>query len=99
MRIFARKFGDASVLSSRHTIIKITEKIKFRGNKVEEQKNCETEMANLGEKSLELIRESVRARDMLGPFNEEKVRLVLEEIKVLMEDVSSFPRTRSSIKK
>lgn len=56
-------------------------------------------MANLGEKSLELIRESVRARDMLGPFNEEKVRLVLEEIKVLMEDVSSFPRTRSSIKK
>lgn len=45
-------------------------------------------MANLGEKSLELIRESVRARDMLGPFNEEKVRLVLEEIKVLMEDNS-----------
>ena len=45
-------------------------------------------MANFGEKSLELIRESVRARDMLGPFNEEKVRLVLEEIKVLMEDVS-----------
>ena len=99
MRIFARKFVVVSVLSSRHTIIKITEKVKFRGNKVEEQKNCETEMANLGEKSLELIRESVRARDMLGPFNEEKVRLVLEEIKVLMEDVSSFPRTRSSIKK
>ena len=47
-----------------------------------------TEMANFGEKSLELIRESVRARDMLGPYNEEKVRLVLEEIKVLMEDVS-----------
>jgi len=45
-------------------------------------------MANFGEKSLELIRESVRARDMLGPFNEEKVRLVLEEIKVLMEDNS-----------
>ena len=56
--------------------------------KSEEQKNCVTEMANFGEKSLELIRESVRARDMLGPFNEEKVRLVLEEIKVLMEDVS-----------
>jgi len=53
-----------------------------------EQKNCVTEMANFGEKSLELIRESVRARDMLGPFNEEKVRLVLEEIKVLMEDNS-----------
>ena len=47
-------------------------------------------MANFGEKSLELIRESVRARDMLGPFNEEKVRLVLEEIKVLMEDVSGI---------
>ena len=54
-------------------------------------------MANFGEKSLELIRESVRARDMLGPFNEEKVRLVLEEIKVLMEDVSFLIELRNSL--
>ena len=44
-------------------------------------------MTNFGEKALELIRESVRARDMLAPFNEEKVRLVREEIQVLVEDV------------
>ena len=41
----------------------------------------------LGEKSLELIRESLRSRDMLGPFNEEKVRAVLEEIKALHDEV------------
>ena len=81
MRIFARKFVVVSVLSSRHTIIKITEKIKFRGNKVEEQKNCETEMANLGEKSLELIRESVRARDMLGPLMKKKLDSFLKKSK------------------
>ena len=46
-------------------------------------------MSNFGEKALELIRESVRARETLPAFNEEKVRLVLEEIKVLMEDVST----------
>jgi hypothetical protein len=44
-------------------------------------------MASLGEKALELIRESVRAHDMMGAFNEDKVRAVLEEIKVLYEEV------------
>ena len=44
-------------------------------------------MSTLGEKALELIRESVRAYDMLGAFNEEKVRGVLEEIKALHEEV------------
>lgn len=44
-------------------------------------------MTTLGEKALELIRETVRASDMLGPFNEEKVRGVLEEIKALYEEV------------
>ena len=39
----------------------------------------------LGEKALELIHETKRARDTLGPFNEDKVRSVLEEIKVLYE--------------
>ena len=44
----------------------------------------------LGEKSLELIRESLRSRDMLGPFNEEKVRAVLEEIKALHDEVCNL---------
>ncbi len=44
-------------------------------------------MTTLGEKALELIRESVRSFDMLGPFNEEKVRAVLEEIKSLNDEV------------
>ena len=44
-------------------------------------------MASLGEKALELIRESVRAHDMLGPFNEDKVRNVLEEIRTLYNEV------------
>lgn len=44
----------------------------------------------LGEKSLELIRESLRSRDMLGPFNEEKVRAVLEEIKALHDEVCMY---------
>jgi len=43
-------------------------------------------MASLGEKALELIRESVRAHDMLGPFNEDKVRNVLEEIRTLYNE-------------
>ena len=47
-------------------------------------------MSTLGEKALELIRESVRARDILGAFNEEKVRAVLEEIKSLFEEVTLF---------
>ena len=47
-------------------------------------------MTNFGEKALELIRESVRARDMLAAFNEEKVRLVREEIQVLVEDVRAI---------
>lgn len=42
-------------------------------------------MSALGEKALELIRESQRAQDMLAPFNEDKVRAVLEEIRVLYE--------------
>lgn len=46
-------------------------------------------MTTLGEKALELVRESVRANDMLGPFNEEKVRAVLEEMKSLNEEVGS----------
>ena len=44
-------------------------------------------MSTLGEKGLELIRESIRAQDMLGAFNEENVRAVLEEIKSLFEEV------------
>ena len=47
----------------------------------------------LGEKSLELIRESLRSRDMLGPFNEEKVRAVLEEIKALHDEVFTIHMT------
>jgi len=39
----------------------------------------------LGEKALELVHETQRAQDMLGPFNEDKVRSVLEEIRVLYE--------------
>ena len=50
-------------------------------------------MTNFGEKALELIRESVRARDMLAAFNEEKVRLVREEIQVLVEDVRATGST------
>ena len=44
-------------------------------------------MATLGEKALELIRESIRSHEMLGPFNEEKVRSVLEEIRTLYSEV------------
>ena len=45
-------------------------------------------MTTLGEKSLELIRETLRrSNDMIGPFNEEKVRAVLEEIKALHDEV------------
>ena len=44
-------------------------------------------MSALGEKALELIRESIRAHDMLGPFNEDKVRGVLEEIRTLYAEV------------
>jgi len=39
----------------------------------------------LGETALELIRETLRSQDMLAPFNEDKVRSVLEEIKALYE--------------
>ena len=50
----------------------------------------------LGETALELIRESLRSQDMLAPFNEDKVRSVLDEIKALYEQartcsyISSF---------
>ena len=47
-------------------------------------------MTTLGEKSLELIRESLRSQDMIGPFNEEKVRAVLEEIKALHDEVCEW---------
>jgi hypothetical protein len=49
-----------------------------------------TMTTTLGEKSLELIRECLRSRDMLGPFNEEKVRAVLEEIKALHDEVFTY---------
>lgn len=39
----------------------------------------------LGEKALELVRETSRSQDMLGPYNEDKVRSVLEEIRILFE--------------
>ena len=52
-------------------------------------------MTTLGEKALELIRESVRAQDMLGPFNEDKVRSVLEEIRTLYSEVSLYDNQAS----
>ena len=39
----------------------------------------------LGEKALDLVREVKRTQDMLGPYNEDKVRSVLEETRVLYE--------------
>ena len=30
----------------------------------------------LGEKALELVNETLRAQEMLGPFNEDKVRVI-----------------------
>jgi len=39
----------------------------------------------LGEKALELVHDTIRAQDMLAPFNEDKVRSVLEEIRILYE--------------
>lgn len=44
----------------------------------------------LGETALELIRETLRSQDMLAPFNEDKVRSVLEEIKALYEQVTGL---------
>ena len=41
----------------------------------------------LGETALELIRETIRSQDMLEPYNEEKVRSVLDEIKALYDQV------------
>ena len=41
----------------------------------------------LGETAMELIRETLRSQDMLAPFNEDKVRSVLDEIKALYEQV------------
>lgn len=43
----------------------------------------------LGEKAIELIREGARTRDMLGPFNEDKVRQILEEMRSLFDQVSA----------
>lgn len=37
----------------------------------------------LGERALDLVREAKRSNDMLGPYNEDKVRSVLQEIKEL----------------
>lgn len=39
----------------------------------------------LGEKAIELIREGARSKDMLGPFNEDKVRQILEEMRSLFD--------------
>jgi hypothetical protein len=44
----------------------------------------------LGETALELIRETLRSQDMLEPFNEDKVRAVLDEIKALFEQVRPY---------
>ena len=44
----------------------------------------------LGETALELIRETLRSQDMLAPFNEDKVRSVLDEIKALYEQVTGL---------
>lgn len=41
---------------------------------------------SLAEKGLELVREADRAGDNLGPFNEDKVRQVLEEMRVLYDE-------------
>ena len=37
----------------------------------------------LGETALELIRETVKSQDMLEPYNEDKVRIVLDEARAL----------------
>lgn len=39
----------------------------------------------LGERALDLVREAKRSQDMLGPYNEDKVRSVLQEIRELYE--------------
>lgn len=39
----------------------------------------------LSEKALEIIREAARSGDNLGPYQEDKVRAVLDEMKTLFE--------------
>ena len=39
----------------------------------------------LGERAIELVKEATRAQDAMGPFNEDKVRKVLEEMRVLVD--------------
>ena len=55
----------------------------------------------LGEKALELVRECARSQDMLGPYNEDKVRSVLQEIHDLHDanrkEVSKEERSTSAI--
>lgn len=38
-----------------------------------------------GEHAMELVKESVRAQDSLSPFNEDKVRKCLDEMKTLYQ--------------
>lgn len=50
----------------------------------------------LAEKALELVRESERSRDALGPFNEDSMRQVLEEMRALFEsNQREVERTRT----
>ena len=55
----------------------------------------------LGEKALELVKECARSQDMLGPYNEDKVRSVLQEIHDLheanREEVAKEDRSTSAI--
>jgi len=39
----------------------------------------------LGERALDLVREAKRSQDVLGPYNEDKVRSVLQEMRELFE--------------
>lgn len=51
----------------------------------------------LAEKALELVREADRAGEALGPFNEDKVRQVLEEMRSLFEENHREIEKRRSI--
>ena len=81
--------GNRSVLFT-STQLQINSKSKRNNLCQDFVKRNFTMTTTLGEKSLELIRESLRSRDMLGPFNEEKVRAVLEEIKALHDEVFTY---------
>ena len=83
-----------SVLRGKSSVLFTSTQLQSKNSKKKRNNLCQvfvkrnfTMTTTLGEKSLELIRESLRSRDMLGPFNEEKVRAVLEEIKALHDEV------------